>query len=136
MAKQPLGGRPNKATLVRIKLATMVVSIATFVSSLGVIVLFNPGIASTAGLSGASPSAVRWRRFTWWPRSLSCCWRCSASWLPGQAKVLPPGPGEPNNARPLEAGEGGVQAGRLRGPGPLGPRRQDPRLVSESESGR
>jgi hypothetical protein len=50
-AKQPWGGRPNKAAVLRIKLATMVVSIATFVSSLGVIAFLNPGIAKTAGLA-------------------------------------------------------------------------------------
>ncbi len=51
MAKQPWGGRPSKAALMRIKLATVVVSAVTFASSLGMVAHLNPGVHNTAGLT-------------------------------------------------------------------------------------
>ncbi len=47
MARQPLGGRPNKAALSRMKLGTVVVSIAAFAGSLGAVAYLNPGIKVT-----------------------------------------------------------------------------------------
>ncbi len=47
MARQPLGGRPNKAALSRMKLGTVVVSIAAFAGSLGAVAYINPGIKVT-----------------------------------------------------------------------------------------
>lgn len=48
MAKQPLGGRPNKAALMRIKLATAAVSVVAFLGSLGVVAYVNPGVHDAA----------------------------------------------------------------------------------------
>ncbi len=59
MAKQPLGGRPTKAALVRIKLATAVVSLAAFVASLGIVAYVNPGVHLAAtGAQATSLTAV------------------------------------------------------------------------------
>ena len=49
MAKQPFGGRPSKTALARIKLTTGIVSVVTFVSSLGVIAYLSPGTQNAAG---------------------------------------------------------------------------------------
>ncbi len=49
MAKQPLGGRPNKAALAKIKLATVLVSLVAFVGSLGGVAYLNPGSAKSTG---------------------------------------------------------------------------------------
>ncbi len=49
MAKQPWGGRPNKAALARMKVATAVVSVIAFAGSLGAVAYLNPG-ASAARL--------------------------------------------------------------------------------------
>jgi hypothetical protein len=42
-----LGGHINKAGLVRVRVATVIVSVVTFVSSLGIIWYINPGIHGT-----------------------------------------------------------------------------------------
>ncbi len=46
MAKQPLGGRPNKAALARMKVVTVVVSVAVFAGSLGAVAYLNPGVSA------------------------------------------------------------------------------------------
>ncbi len=56
MAKQPFGGRPSKAALMRIKLATAVVSLAAFAGSLGIVAYVNPGVHATT--SGTQPHTV------------------------------------------------------------------------------
>ncbi len=53
MSKHLLGGRPSKAALAKIKTGTVVVSIATFLGTLGGIAVFNPGFS--AGAAAASP---------------------------------------------------------------------------------
>ena len=45
----PVRGRPNKAALVRIKAATVAVSIAAFLGSLGIVAYANPAIKTAAG---------------------------------------------------------------------------------------
>ncbi len=58
MAKQPLGGRPTKAALLRLKVATTVVSVAAFLGSLGVVAYLHPGVHNTAGLTSQTQSVA------------------------------------------------------------------------------
>jgi hypothetical protein len=50
--RRVLGGRPDKAALARMKVTTVIVSIATFVGSLGMISYLHPaaGAASNTGV--------------------------------------------------------------------------------------
>jgi hypothetical protein len=57
MAKYPLGGRPSKAALAKIKTGTIIVSVATFLGSLGGIALFNPGFSSSAAAANQVQTA-------------------------------------------------------------------------------
>ncbi len=58
MAKQPLGGRPNKAALAKMKVVTVVVSVAAFVGSLGAVAYLTPGIAGTVHAQTQSPNTL------------------------------------------------------------------------------
>jgi hypothetical protein len=46
MVRQPWGGRPDKATLLRMKWAAALVSAVAFIGSLGAVVYANPGSRS------------------------------------------------------------------------------------------
>ena len=52
MARQPWGGRPNKAALLRMKWVTALVSAVAFAGSLGAIAYINPGGRSAATTAG------------------------------------------------------------------------------------
>lgn len=60
MTKQPLGGRPTKTALMRIKLATAVVSVVAFAGSLGVVAYLNPGVhySTTATTQNGSVTTI------------------------------------------------------------------------------
>jgi hypothetical protein len=55
MARQPFGGRPNKAALNRMKVTTGIVSVVTFLGSLGAIATLSPG--THAALSTSAQTA-------------------------------------------------------------------------------
>ncbi len=59
MAKQPWGGRPNRATLAKIKVGTIVASLVAFVGSLGAVAYLNPRAGNaTAAVSAGQVTQV------------------------------------------------------------------------------
>jgi hypothetical protein len=90
MAKQPWGGRPNKAALARIKLGTIVVSIVAFVATLGGVAYLNPGAGSTTPTDSLAQSTQIASRVATTSSSIASTSSSStATSVQQQAPVLP-----------------------------------------------